>query len=502
MNLKYLFSTLFLVVALFTSCSTEEQMTLLDEIQVSSSTIALPEEGGATEITLKATGNWTIAHLPKWLSVSPLSGNAGEMKVRFSAEATQNGRAADTITIESQGVVQHLRVIQGLPKVETVTAKQASEGIDGKIYRIAGTVTAIENTVYGNWTLVDKTGSIYIYGTLDKKNNTKNFASLGLEEGDEVVIEGPRSVYKGTPQLVNVSVVSINKSLIKVDSVLVNNVKGASTPKEGGEYNVYLTNKAQAVSVVIPDDAKSWLSMTGIESKGTGVIVTFKATANEGGVRTTTLTFRTSDGKKDYSSTAKLTQKGGIVNATVAEFTGAPESTIKYRVSGVITRIDAGKPNFYFRDFSGETYVYKLADFDAQQLKVNDIVTLIGTRSAYKGTPQMVSATVESVKRVTKVTIAELLAKPDSNKDYYAVEATIDKIKKGAYGNMNLSDETGTVYLYGCYPGWGAAGDARKGLVKEKGIKAGDTVTVIGTKMSYNGTPQIAHGIYVSHVSK
>ncbi|MBR6211472.1 MAG: DNA-binding protein, partial [Bacteroidales bacterium] len=56
------------------------------------------------------------------------------------------------------------------------------------------------------------------------------------------------------------------------------------------------------------------------------------------------------------------------------------------------------------------------------------------------------------------------------------------------------------LYVYGCYPGWGATGDTRKGLVADKGIMPGDLITVIGPKGSYNDVPQINGGVYFSHI--
>lgn len=53
-------------------------------------------------------------------------------------------------------------------------------------------MTAIANTTYGNFYLEDKTGKIYIYGTLDKNGNEKNFSSLGIDVGDEVTVSGLR----------------------------------------------------------------------------------------------------------------------------------------------------------------------------------------------------------------------------------------------------------------------------------------------------------------------
>ena len=42
---------------------------------------------------------------------------------------------------------------------------------------------------------------------------------------------------------------------------------------------------------------------------------------------------------------------------------------------------------------------------------------------------------------------------------------------------------------------------ARKYLLADKGIKVGDTLTVIAPKGSYGGVTQLSNSIYFSHVS-
>ncbi len=108
---------------------------------------------------------------------------------------------------------------------------------------------------------MDATGKVYVYGTLDAKGNTNNFASLVLEEGDEVTIQGPKTTYGTTVELVDVTVLKINNSLIKVDSVY-NDV----LPVEGGIFEAYTITKA-GVLVEIPEDAKEWLSIVSIDQK-------------------------------------------------------------------------------------------------------------------------------------------------------------------------------------------------------------------------------------------
>ena len=84
---------------------------------------------------------------------------------------------------------------------------------------------------------------------------------------------------------------------------------------------------------------------------------------------------------------------------------------------------------------------------------------------------------------------------------YFMVTGEITQIDNPTYGNLYLKDGDSEIYLYGCYPGYGATGDDRKYLIEDKGIKVGDTLTVIATKGSYNGADQLSNGIYFSHVS-
>lgn len=502
MKLKRIFPFLVALLALMTSCTDEETMTLLDEIQVSSSYVAIPVEGGSTSITVTAKDSWTAEKVTtdknkvEWLTISSTTGNAGESTLSFSASSAIDGRTAEVL-IKSGDKTQRINIIQGLATIASATCAEVIAGPDSKTYQVTGVCTAIANTTYGNWYLADKTGSIYIYGTLDKKGQPKNFLSLGLEVGDEVTVQGPKTTYGTTVELVDVTVITINKSLVKVDSV-----KNASLPIEGGEFIAYLTCKGQGVSVEIPDDAQSWLSISSVQSAGTSTVVKFKAAANTGGDRGTTLTFHTTDGSKDYSAQTTISQKGAIVKATIAEFLAAPVGDTQYRLTGVITSIsNTTYGNLYLRDFSGETYVYGIKDFTQKGLKAGDIITIVGKRAEYKGTPQVGSAVLESSIPVTTATVAEVLAKPDDANTYFMVTGKITSISNADYGNLYLKDGDSEIYVYGCYPGHGATGNDRKGLLAAKGLKVGDTLTVIAPKGSYNGVAQLANSFYFSHVS-
>ncbi len=87
---------------------------------------------------------------------------------------------------------------------EFLTAKD-----DINIYTLKGVVSNIVMDVnypdvynkYGNFDLVDKTGSLYIYGLLDADSVRANFISLGVDEGDTLILKGSYTEYKGAAQI-------------------------------------------------------------------------------------------------------------------------------------------------------------------------------------------------------------------------------------------------------------------------------------------------------------
>jgi hypothetical protein len=103
------------------------------------------------------------------------------------------------------------------------------------------------------------------------------------------------------------------------------------------------------------------------------------------------------------------------------------------------------------------------------------------------------------VHAVAPITIGEFLSKPDNKNVYYMVTGTISSLKgsngkDNDYGNLYITDGTNELYVYGCYPGWGATGDARKFFIAENGIQVGDELTMIGYKDTYNGLVELCGG--------
>lgn len=511
MNYKFLFTAFVALMSMVLVSCNDDEATYLSEIRVSQSYVSLPipeskDKVASVSIEVDATTPWAFydsedakdTHkIPSWLKITPLKGEAGKTKVTFEADSA-SGRTCE-LKIMCGDKEQHINVIQGVKQVENATCADVIAGADSKTYRVTGTCTGIYNTTYGNWYLEDGTGKITIYGTLDKNGQTKNFTSLGIEVGDIVTVEGPKTTYVSgkevTHELVDVTVIKIVKSLIKV---LDSDPANATAPVEGGEITFNLECKGNGVSVVIPNEAKDWLSMVNVTS-GANPVVVFKAAPNAGGDRSIDVTFKTTDANgAEYTAVATISQKGAIIDSNIADFLAAAVGNTQYRLTGVVVGItDAAKGRFTIRDFSGEVYVYNATGFTG---KVGDVVTVEGKRAAYNDSPQVGSGVVMNTIPVTPVSIEEFLTKEDNKDVYYMVTGTIDEIANASYGNLYLASEGGArVYVYGTYPGWGATGDFRKNLISTLGLEVGDELTVIGSKTTYNGTPQVNNGIYFSH---
>ena len=490
MKLKYFIPMFIMALAMLTSCSDDEVVTYPDGLRVSSSYMALPVEGGSASIDVYCNQKWevdTVGAFPKkepWFDYSVSSSDKGQV-LTITADETLDGRSTSIKLVTEGGTTQIINVMQGLSTVSTATCAEVIAGPDSKTYQVKGVCTSIANTTYGNWYLNDGTGEIYIYGTLDKNGATKNFLSLGIEVGDEITVEGPKTTYGSTIELVNVTVIAINKSLIKVDSTYVGGVASNELPLEGGELTAYVTCKGQGVTVDIPEDAKEWLSISAIKNGGSEVV--FKAAPNTGGDRNTIVIFKTTDGKKEYTSQMAIAQKGAIVPLTVAEFNAKEVGDVQYRLTGLVTKVDdAAAGKYYISDYTGQVYVYKASG----EVALNDVVTIVGKYAEYKGTPQVGSGKLEEVcASAEPISLADFNAAADDNDKLYVLTGKIVEIVNDKYGNVYIEDENGEkVYLYGVYGDW--TGENKKNFITDNGIAVGDEITVVTIKTSHKDAPQ------------
>ncbi|MBO5018101.1 MAG: fimbrillin family protein [Alistipes sp.] len=107
------------------------------------------------------------------------------------------------------------------------------------------------------------------------------------------------------------------------------------------------------------------------------------------------------------------------------------------------------------------------------------------------------TATTEAAPAVepTYTTVAEFLAAAEDD-TVYTLKGTITAVANTTYGNFDLTDETGTVLIYGlCSP------EGAQKYWAESGAKLGDDIVVKTVRTSYGTTPQGKNAIFVELVS-
>ena len=94
------------------------------------------------------------------------------------------------------------------------------------------------------------------------------------------------------------------------------------------------------------------------------------------------------------------------------------------------------------------------------------------------------------------ITVAEFLELKDTANEYQ-LTGKITRVVNTTYGNFDLTDATGTVYVYGLLT---PEGSEQKQWAAA-GLREGDTITIKGKYSLYNSDPQIKNATYVSHIA-
>ena len=99
---------------------------------------------------------------------------------------------------------------------------------------------------------------------------------------------------------------------------------------------------------------------------------------------------------------------------------------------------------------------------------------------------------------IKAVTVAEFNAAPESTNVWYKLTGTIKNLKDGdLYGNFDLEDATGSVYVYGLLAEKGGEKKKFQELVTKYGLANGSKITIIGNRGSYNDKIEVMNA-YIS----
>ena len=542
---------------LLTSCQESEGPLPIVDITVSSEYLEIPEEGASTSVTVTSNYAWTgevvvsnpwgdedsLFHENPWITVEPLSGEAGDTvevnisvvkntsdSVLYQREVIIYFRSEHQVyaatTVHQLGGVLKPNADTG-PKPVTVAEFLAAEETN-QWYRLSGKVVDLYNTEYGNFDIVDETGSVLCYGlNLNATAGDKTFSQIGIGEGDYVTLIGRRSSYNGEPQVGDAYYAPIKVTVAEflaaeIDDNQLYELTGTMEGPVNETYgNFDITDETGSVYVY---------GLTSTPILGQSNDKSFSQTGYAEGDKLTIVGTR-----GDYNGKAEVMgpaypvrlKTGGsepepepepqpeLTKAKIADVLKAEVSDdVWYELTGTITEIqNAEYGNIVIEDETGSILVYGLTKewnggsndksfSEIEGLTAGDIVTLGGTRDEYGGEPQ-IGGTAFYISHVDgeapevdiKVaTIEEFLAAEESDQ-WYRLSGKITNLQEGPYGNFDLVDaDNNSVYVYGLK----VTSDAGNQTFAETGLQEGDNVTLIGRRSSHNNTPQVGSAYYAA----
>ena len=382
MKLKYILASLVAAAALMVGCTVEEPVAQLAGLEVSNDyiTVAADAQSSAT-ITVNADESWSAVPNADWISVSPSSGSAGQGSLTISASGASAARSGE-VHIKMGSKTKIISVNQSAPAGVEVPPSTCAEVIAGEniTYKVVGTVTKILNDQYGNWYLADDTGEIYIYGTFNSKgaypkDSDGGWAAFGIEVGDQVMVEGPKTVYNGTVELVDVSYKIVQKSLI--DASLTTEVL---TP-EAGKDTLLVSSKVQPVLVNIDAD---WIRVSDLTADG-NYLIEYDENVRTA-ERTATITIKAPGAVKALS----IKQEGvPATGMSVTEIIAAADDDLVQTLPSTVV-VALTTRGAVVSD--GTSYLYAYGN-SAAALKVGDGVRISAKKTTYNGVPELTDIT-------------------------------------------------------------------------------------------------------------
>ena len=216
---------------------------------------------------------------------------------------------------------------------------------------------------------------------------------------------------------------------------------------------------------------------------------------------------------------------GDVKSVTIADFNAAAESdTQVYELVGTIGgSINTTYGNFDLTDETGTVYVYGLTatnlgygekndkSYASLGLKEGDKIKIRGYRGSYGDKIEVLYPWfIEKVSNgsggggetdVKTVTIADFNAAAESDSQVYELVGTIGGSINTTYGNFDLTDETGTVYVYGLTATNLGYGEKNDKSYASLGLKEGDKIKIRGYRGSYGDKIEVLYPWFIEKIS-
>lgn len=549
-----------LAMLAFGSC--QEEPVKAPAVNLNKETLEIGAGNETGSVLFQPTRDWsaTVEDGADWLAVDPVSGPASPdavVEVKVTVLANEGAERSAEIIFTAGNVDETLTVVQaangsqgGGEDEDVITvADFLSKSVDtGVYYKLKGEITDLYNTEFGNFHLVDETGSVRVYGLTATKQpygeNDKSFSTLGLEEGDIVVIEGVRDEYNGEAQVGGAyyisheegqgggdepepgdytSIADVRKMApastddkatvadgVKIKAYVISNVEiNNLTSKK----NVFVQDETAGLQIRFTSDATFAFGDEVVIDLSDQELSYYDGALQANNVPNSNVEVLSSDNKIDPK---EVTVAEFMKNTYDAQYVALPDVQVVEADLGKTFVEGGAHTSINVEDKTGNSFVIfssKYTTFGNEQVPQGAGV-LKGISMINNGKMQISLTSQEDYAGMTgerfdgqggdepdpgeieEVTIEEFLAKPEGE-TYYKLTGTVTNINNASWGNLTIEDETGDVYVYGVAKDEASVGGGPSfsGL----GVEVGDTLTIAGKRASFNDSPQVGDAYYISH---
>ncbi|GEM_PF-1101197 len=390
-----------------------------------------------------------------------------------SANENPESSVADVTTSEAVSTSKDVSSSETLPEnycktiAEAIAiANEAGETGTTIEYRVSGTVKTVKNATYGEMTISDSTGELYIYGI-------NNYSTMDPKPvaGDTVVLEGKLQVYKSTPEMGKANLISFEHKdsggssdvEIPADGVITTIAQAIEIAKSFGE--TYSTQKFTVTGVIsaiadykygqmtIKDDTGS-LSVYGVYSEDNGLFNTLDPVPAVGDTVTLegSLHFFKEAAEMGKATLKKLVSSGAVFDESdysVSTVKVARESAngTKVKVTGVVAQVNVNSSKaqvgFWLVDNTESIYVYdsSVASF----VSVGNTVTICAEKTQFVASSEATNAAKWGYKGAIQLQNAHMTSNDKGNTEWdksWVKESTVKKIMNTSYS----SDITTTIF--------------------------------------------------------
>ena len=447
-----------MILAAIVSCKEEKEDFGVPNIGVNTSSVNFSEAEGQQTVKILSSRDWTaeidyaVEVEDDWLVVTPASGSASHDSVEVvlsvlansaedrSASVTFNaGALSATVSVFQKG-----EVAKEYDAIEDVRALYQGENV----------------TISEDWTICGTVISNYRHSESGGLNNATSQKSLVIQDETAGIVlylaENNKELALGDRIEVKVNGLVLQRfdnGSLQINAVPMDRITKITTGSQ-------VEPKTISASELVTGEYESqYVAVTDVQVVDSDLGKTFVTQDGEGKDRHTSINFISRTGVRFL-----------LFSSAYSTFGDQPVPEGSGTLKG-IAAVHGG-------------------DYQISITSTDDYAELTGERFDNSGFERP---------QPTKATIAEVLAASVSGSVWYEITGTISNIEASDYGNFTITDETGSIYVYGLTSEWRADGKNDQSF-PELGLKAGDILTLAGTRDEYKDEPQIGGpAYYISH---